>query len=50
MVRRVGRIRRTFFAVAVAWARKAKLAAVKVVDRYDEKVLLSGVPSTRDWK
>ena len=41
---------RTFLEVAVACARKAKLAAVNVVERYDEKVLLSGVPSTRAWK
>ena len=40
----------TFFAVAVAWARKAKFAAVNVVERYDENTLFSDVPATRDWK
>ena len=40
----------TFFAVAVAWARKAKLAAVNVVERYDENTLFNDVPATRDWK
>ncbi len=40
----------TFFAVTVACARKAKFAAVNVVDRYEENTLFRGVPATRDWK
>lgn len=41
---------RTFFAVAVAWARKPKLAAVNVVERYEENEPFNGVSSKRDRK
>lgn len=36
--------------MAVACARKPKLAAVNVVERYEENVLFNGVSATRDRK
>ena len=40
-------LRRTCLVVAVAWARKKKLATEKEVDRYELNVLLRDEPSSR---